>query len=401
MLTTSTSAQTARNDALERHYRPFACPQPGGDERVMEVIATTYSSGLLEQFLAAYEDRVAAASNELRSLMHAGRRGMSFEVAWDWRYCQVMRAIDGRHPSPLRVAVEIALLFMKAGASGAWEVELDDAVELRWDRWLLPATRRLRVESDGRRALVQLRGAEGTRAITFLREALVWHSPDYAPLPNVVTGHGLHVPLLSASSLSAELPNSEHIQRARIVPSIDDATVRAFQDGFDMLAGYAPAYLPWVERVIRDIAVEIAPEDRILSGSAPDSPGLIASSIASPAAIGEMLVHEGAHQYYHLLTYLGPVDDGSDTSTYYSPAVRRPRPLSRILVAYHAFANVLLFYRACLKQGVQDRGYCSQNEERLRDEVAQLEAPLAGNPALTPLGRALVEPLMERLRGSV
>ncbi|HEX5707813.1 MAG TPA: HEXXH motif-containing putative peptide modification protein, partial [Pyrinomonadaceae bacterium] len=110
-----------------------------------------------------------------------------------------------------------------------------------------------------------------------------------------------------------------------------------------------------------------------------------------------MLVHESSHLYLHLLCRLGPINDGTDKTLYYSPAVRRPRPLERILVAYHAFANMSLLYRLCMEVGIDDEGYCALNQEKTLPQLEQLEAPLLDNPALTPIGRALFEPLYRRL----
>jgi HEXXH motif-containing protein len=77
--------------------------------------------------------------------------------------------------------------------------------------------------------------------------------------------------------------------------------------------------------------------------------------------------------------------------------MERNRPLSRILIAYHASANVLLLYRRLIASGLEDEGYCANGEARLRSILDVLEAPLRDNPALTPLGQALCQPLMERI----
>ena len=110
-----------------------------------------------------------------------------------------------------------------------------------------------------------------------------------------------------------------------------------------------------------------------------------------------MLVHECSHQYYHLLTRLGPVDDGSDTTLAYSPVKNTGRPISMILLAYHAFANVELFYRHCQAAGLEDEGYCANNQEGLKPQLEQLEQALSATDALTELGQALWEPLAERI----
>ena len=110
-----------------------------------------------------------------------------------------------------------------------------------------------------------------------------------------------------------------------------------------------------------------------------------------------MLVHESSHQYFYVLQHFGSIADGSDTELYYSPVKRTGRPVTAILLAYHAFANVLLYYRECLERNLDDDGYCAKNEKQAVIELAQLECALQATPSLTPLGQALWEPLSQRI----
>src|SRR6185312_15271355 len=98
------------------------------------------------------------------------------------------------------------------------------------------------------------------------------------------------------------------------------------------------------------------PTDGLCSGSSASEPGRCHMSVrAGQVKLAEMLVHEATHQYYYLVTRLGPVDDGTDSTLYYSPVKNCYRPLAYILIAYHAFANVLLFSQRCLDAGYDDR----------------------------------------------
>jgi HEXXH motif-containing protein len=137
----------------------------------------------------------------------------------------------------------------------------------------------------------------------------------------------------------------------------------------------------------------------INSGSSQDAPSMAHLSFNDDATeLAEMLVHEGSHQYFYLATRIGPVDDGSDSTMYYSPIKARGRPLHYILLAYHAFANVELFYRDCLAGGYEGvNGYVVRNSATLRAQLDQLEDVLAATTALTPLGEGLWQPLAKRL----
>jgi len=112
-------------------------------------------------------------------------------------------------------------------------------------------------------------------------------------------------------------------------------------------------------------------------------------------SVAEMLIHEASHQYFELLNKLGPTVDPSHTALYYSPVKQCDRPLHKILFAYHAFANVMLFYRGVAECGLADSCF-AKFQNVLNHELLQLQQPLLENDAILPLGRALVEPLIAR-----
>ena len=114
-----------------------------------------------------------------------------------------------------------------------------------------------------------------------------------------------------------------------------------------------------------------------------------------PAALAEMLLHEGTHQYMYVLRRLGSLDDGSDTALYHSPLSGQSRPIGTIVLAYHAAANITLFCRACPPESrLQPR----RIESEYSEAISAYERILRRSRFVTPLGAALWEPLFERLR---
>jgi len=196
-----------------------------------------------------------------------------------------------------------------------------------------------------------------------------------------------------------------HGAAAKAFPSLEgillmrDANVAtcALHKAISLLARYAPIFLPWIGRVIRRIIPVLSSSQMTCSGSYEDYPGTIYMSLnCAPVAIAEILVHEATHQYYYILARYGAIDDGSG-QTFFSPIKGTKRPLAMILLAYHAFANVLLFYRSCRQKHIRDSGYCRTNEAQLVPKLHVLEDTLASTNALTPLGEALWRPLAARL----
>ena len=153
-------------------------------------------------------------------------------------------------------------------------------------------------------------------------------------------------------------------------------------------------FAPWIGRALRFVSPIHELPNVMRSGSGRQWPGVAEISYCcEPVAIAEMLVHEATHQYYNILLMVEPVTDGSDQKLYYSPVRRCERPIEMILLAYHAFANVLLFYRCCRMKGLLDGGFCERNEKELLPDLRSLEASLRTTSSLTEVGNSLWKPL--------
>jgi HEXXH motif-containing protein len=178
---------------------------------------------------------------------------------------------------------------------------------------------------------------------------------------------------------------------------ISSATHESIAQALGLLRALAPRYRDWVTRVLRRLIVVAAPQAGIMSGNLHGYYSMFyISDCRDPLVIGEMLVHEASHQYFHSITPLEDVADHTDPTTYYSPFVRCQRTIDRLLLAYHAFANVYLYYRECLDS--QD------HHERARaglrtvyDDLNVVEETLMTSDKLTPTGRALIEPLYREM----
>ena len=116
-------------------------------------------------------------------------------------------------------------------------------------------------------------------------------------------------------------------------------------------------------------------------------------------SLADTLIHEATHHYYYTLGKLGALDDGTDSTLYFNPFLDLNRPISRILLAYHAFANILLFCRTARAHGLADDPDLSAREEMLVPRLGVLEQGLQTTKALTTPGRALWEPLYDQIHG--
>ena len=300
-----------------------------------------------------------------------------------------------------RAAAGLGLYLASAGVAGAWRATFPAPVLLRFGPFLLGPARSLEVEATAERASIAAEADDGERrGVELRRSGDTWESdrPEgdgVERLPELSVD-GWRITILPRRATVLGVP--ERVL-AEAVDDIEPAMLDTMRAAFDVLGEYVPEYVPWVGRVFTHALLLNPKSGYVESGSMDHYYGFAHfSAYANPAALAELLVHESSHQYFNLLCLLGPFDDGTDTTLYYSTAKNRPRPLDRIGVAYHAFANVLIFYRECVAQGIDDDGWCERHLERWTRDLGVLEEPLRSNPALTDIGRALCEPLIERLQ---
>lgn len=164
-------------------------------------------------------------------------------------------------------------------------------------------------------------------------------------------------------------------------------------DGLQLMADIDPAYDTWVKRLLKTLIVTERLPHRTCSGSWLDTSAMVyMSQPGAPLDVGEVLIHECAHQHFHLASRVAPMKAPGESGRYFSPPVGRERPLDMILIAYHAFANVLVYYEKAFDMSLGD-AVAWNRYNNFRDQVAVLEGHLLGNPGLSELGRTIFEEL--------
>jgi len=249
------------------------------------------------------------------------------------------------------------------------------------------------LQVDGSGVRVAARGPAGEGQVTRSRDG-TYLADGVELLPTV--GVRGQLTLLAHDEPEIGFPPAEEGVMVPVSPARE--AVSSLDRALALVTRVAPPYLQWLEWALRDVVVVSAEPDSPRSGTSGDWPGLVyLSAPHEPAAVAELLVHEAAHQYQYLARRVGPVDDGSDQRSYWSPLKGMKRPLGRLLAAYHAFGNVALLHRACIEADADHRGYAADRLAALIPALRTTEGHLWENPALTPVGRALLDPLTERL----
>ena len=324
-------------NSLDTEYTGFSCPLESFNEPLAQTIASEYARSVLTIFVERFAPVLSKHGLDVlfSSLLNAD---LPFELAWSSDLGNLYKAARlGDADQALKNAAAFALM---AGASlDGWKSQTPAAQ--------LPSF------GSGKRRLV----------------------------------------LLPRHALDSEVFHGVDAQALETFPS---TLIETLTQALDLLEEHLPHYFEWVVRIIRRVVVLQAGPNVLHSGSPEHQYGtILISDNSRPLSVAEMLIHEASHQYLELLNKLGPTVDPNHTELYYSPAKQCDRPLHKILLAYHAFANVMLFYRGVAERGLAD-SRSAKFQNLLNDELRQLEQPLRDNEAILPLGRAVVEPLIER-----
>jgi HEXXH motif-containing protein len=380
---------------LEQACRSFASPFEAFRDDFLDTVAVAHARQVVERYLDRFGRFLHRHGAGLVEALHQWLGAQAdFQDVWDLSFGRLRATLDARAPrGVIRSAAAAALRLAERGTTGDWEVRLPIPARLRIGRFVLPPSNRVRVAAERLALRIRLGHGDGAKNLTLPLPIHAGTCLEGVESLATAGAEGARLVILREQALeTGELPGI----RGRVASS--DSVVGPLDATLRLIGRHAPRYLEWIERVTRHVLPLRDVGPNLTSSSAAWRPGVLyLTNRADPAALAEMLVHEGTHQYMYVLRLLGPFDDGSDRRRYHSPVTGRMRSLERMVLAYHAIANIVLFYRSCpaaspLRPGESERSFVRS--------LAAYERALVTNPALTPIGRALSEPLYERLHAS-
>lgn len=384
----------------EELYRGFSSPIETLDESFMLSLAGEYATSVVELFLDSFKDSLPRVSSGVVELLEGlAAAGPEFEAIWSPAVGRCLNAIRAADDALARRAAAEFLLHAGAnGVVGDWEIQLAKPYVFLWDAWKLPESDFLAVKHDGKGVQILTRNQGEERRVVFRPDdgELRWRSDEAELLPHVNTGRGTVV-FLPRRAINPENYDDFGFP---LIPEITPRQFEPFAKAFALLKERLPSFHEWVARVLRQVViVQAGPHKYLLSGS---DEGMFAVVYISDSpdilSLAEMLVHEASHQYFYLVTRLGPPHDPSSEQMFYSPFVNSMRHLDRILMAYHAFGNVYVFYRSYLGLDEEAREVCLKRMGRTLEDLKSVEGHIRDSSELTPIGSALAEPLLRELR---
>lgn len=374
----------------------FSCPHGWSDDAPAHLIASEYARSIR----VLLEDRFKPVCTDSKSVYQYLNcvTPLNLKLNWSSEIGLCADALKaGSEELALKSAASLALLYAHEGVTGTWQVTFAKPTRLLFGRYLLPACQQIAAQSRATDIQLECQMPDGWRAFEFARSSggISANSPEALESLPIIRFAEVTIVLLSRGPANytkfASLGDS-------LISDVDAATHSNLERAVRSLSAVSPSYFEWVIRLLQRLIIVSGTNDRLSSGNIFGEWGAIyISTTTSTAATWEMLVHEVSHQYYNLLTRLGPVDDGSDTNLYYSPFPKANRRIDRILLAYHAFANVLIFYCEAYKSGLINKATYSAMLTRHRPDVATLERHIDASRSLTDIGSGLYNPVRERL----
>jgi HEXXH motif-containing protein len=380
------TASGQASDMLFNYLRQFAHPGVQHREQVSTLILLT---SLKETLSRLFERDEALELKEFITL--AVNNSLNFSDWWHRSVGQAERFIELQDLEFPEVLLLLAVRAAELGQSGEVSVRLDRrykmvvlgrAIEVDGNVTLLSDPTRLTFATREDRIVVERKLDEVTP--NQIRSPILDSQVGW-----IVAGHSIDQDFILEDEFHSIFSYPE------LCEDIRDIFVRAFE----FLKVNAPMHYLWATRVVKHIIPCVATKSRSRSSSWREAPSWVLMSCSDNVIeSAEMLVHEACHQYLNLVLRIGSmVVDDKEMS--YSPAVGRERPLSRVIFAFHAFANMLLFYRTIgSKEPYNSCEYVSSMLARLTSDVDVYIATLAANQNISELGRSIVDPLLEAIQ---
>lgn len=292
------------------------------------------------------------------------------------------------HQDPVQGWIQLLLTLHEVGFQAEWRLDnLQPCLHLVAGIGVV-VKKTLKVTADRDSVALTTAGDTGPRDCLFERQANGLTALDRVA-PDQITCADKTITLVSAG------PATHLWYGPHQVPYQGDraSAQAALAQACALLTAAAPAYAVWVGRALTRLAlIEGIAGTCDYSHSLPRYLGLV--YLSQPRGLIhniEGLVHECAHQHYHLALLVDPLQNGADQTLYPSPLKAVGRPIERILISYHALGNICLALDGLLahKLATKDADLCRRRIQSNAAMARQLAQHLEQSSGLTATGQAL------------
>lgn len=378
-------------------------PQLFSSSRPMGVMAATFHRGVLDAVSKTLDARspLMPLLDQCHTLSSQALRPLP--QAWQPDVGAALRKTQQGRPHEALLHLMCALHTLRI--PGQWQCQLHEPVRLAVDGHLFDAAGSLRV--------------------TCTEQGLEVERLDAALAPLVLhwTEHGLRADPGQRPDAGWSYVQPTHLEAAGFQhlylqswKEPDEATVtdifvdwpvppQAGEDGLmaarsaqqvgqalQLLQEADPCYVDWILPLLRGLACcPLTSEDMRQSGSFLSSSGVFSCGFPlSTEFLGEVFVHEMSHQHYLLMSAIQHLTDPArKESTHYSTLKGKKRTISKILLTYHATANMLLYWHDLIHRLGRDSQENLKEHDVMLRHTLSLADILRQSDALMPGGKAL------------
>lgn len=181
--------------------------------------------------------------------------------------------------------------------------------------------------------------------------------------------------------------------------AVSDAHEHYLRSGLALIRTLGSKWTTWVCGSVRQVAPIPTRDREVASWSSLFYPGLVSMTLLfGEVDVAETLVHEAAHQWWHMLDRIAPlVESDARSRLVYSPVKRCLRPLPSLALTFHAFGNIALFFSALRQSGRLGDAEWAIHSSDLYRWLPEMAATLRSEAGMTPDGRNLNVELDHRL----
>lgn len=339
---------------VENYIADIISPQSFESDGSHDILATAYLKGIFGKLNRATPTDSPARHAIDHTLLPMLGQLPTTSLCWQPEVGAVMQRM---REGNLQGAAAQALLTLHAlGLPGNWELTLCEPTRFSFAGIFFTWRGAMAVHGTGNE--LRMSGAEG-RHLSLVRrdnrwavaaeggaQSLSYRQPGYCRHDRFggVYVHDWMEPDVAGEDIVVEWPITFECEKTE---SLVGSALDTIDAGLTVLGQTDEKYLRWVGKLFRGVAA--APrryDDMRQSGSYLDHPGVFNCGFPGFAAesTAEVIVHEMSHQNFLLLNSVFPLCVDHADDLIYSALKGRKRPLSRVLFAYHAAANMALFW---------------------------------------------------------
>lgn len=372
-----------------------AAPHTFKHDGNLPLLATAFHQGALRSIA-----RRTALDTEAQALWETYGRLVEEGLPRSAQYWQpeLGSAIAAGEAAPVAAVVHALFAVHAVGIAGQWRASLAQRTRISMAGHVFDVEGCVEVSADGDSVRIVCTSI-ASDALVLLAAGPGWRLAQLSPSP----GWCYCAPQLLS------YPGFEHVYLLPWGAQSEQAWPRPYADpgkaaltsaaeqvdqALRLLAVAGAGYLDWLKPLLRGIGVRASQTPGAHeSGSHIHFAGVFYCDFPVAAeSLAEAIVHEVSHQHFHLVNGLLPlVQKGHEEEKYFSSLKGQQRPLVKVLLAFHASANMTLFWHDLIARAPQARPQRARELACMLAHTLDLAHVLVHSKGMSDAGNAMFQ----------